>query len=126
MEETYFILKPSFVNRETVNLLISKITENNLEIKEEKLVKYTKDCALKHYKEKRKCDFYDELCAYLSSDYSYCIIAKGNNAISLGLKIKKEIREMFLKNNQKTMKNVIHSSDSIINAQKEIEIFKTM
>lgn len=73
----------------------------------------------------RKEDFYKDLCEYMSSDISIGMIFEKNCKLNKDMfdevdKIKDKIRKKWGKSE---MKNVLHSSDSLSNMERESQIY---
>ena len=104
--------------------------KNNLKIKESKKIHISKDEASEFYKVHQSKPFYNDLCAYLSSGPIVVMILEGKNAVLANRKLMgatnpKEadddtIRKLY---GISIDKNSVHGSDSIENANKEIEFF---
>lgn len=139
-ELSYVMVKPEFANSKiVVNEIIKRIKNEGLNIVEAGFVQYTKEDAKKHYAEHINAKFYKDLEAYITSDVAYGMVVEGENAIA-------RVRNLVLKDkeaglqpgdirydipamlNQKTdmTKNVIHASDKIESAIKEIAIFESL
>ena len=73
----------------------------------------------------KKEDFYQELCEYMASDLSIGMIFEKNCKINKAMfeevdKIKDRIRAKWGKSD---MKNVLHSSDSLLHMEQESQIY---
>ena len=130
IEQTLSIIKPDAVERNLIDEIKNVFIKNKLNIKESKKIQITKDEAAEFYKVHQSKPFYNELCAYLSSGPIFVMILEGENAVAANRKImgatdpkKAEdntIRKLY---GISIDKNSVHGSDSLENADKEIEFF---
>ena len=129
-EQTLSIIKPDAVERNLVDEIKKIFIKNNLTVKEDKKIHLTKEEAAEFYKIHQAKPFYDDLCAYLSSGPIFVIILKGEGAVSLNRKLMGAtnpkdadigtIRKLY---GISIDKNSVHGSDSVDNAQIEIDFF---
>jgi nucleoside-diphosphate kinase len=141
LEKSYVMVKPEFANhpeviQEIKNQLLSK-SENTLKITKAEYIRYTSEDAQKHYAEHVGKDFYPNLEKYITSDIAYGMIVEGENAISqirsiIGSTknpaegtIRYEIPKL-LGLELRITENVVHASDSISSAEREIAIFENI
>ena len=130
IERTLSIIKPDAVERNLSNEIKDIFTKNNFKIKDSKKIHITKDEAAEFYKVHQSKPFYNDLCAYLSSGPIVVMILEGENAILANRKLmgatnpeeaeENTIRKLY---GVSLDKNSVHGSDSIENAEKEIEFF---
>ena len=130
IEKTLSIIKPDAVERNLTDSIKKIFEKNNLNIKESKKLQITKDEASEFYKVHQSKPFYNDLCTYLSSGPIVVMILEGENAVLAN-------RELMGATNPKDAadntirklygisidKNSVHGSDSLENAQKEINFF---
>ena len=129
-EQTLSIIKPDAVERNLVEDIKNIFIKNNLIIKESKKIHITKDEAAEFYKVHQSKPFYDDLCSYLSSGPIVVLILEGENAVLLnrdlmGATNPKDAKENTIRKlyGISIDKNSVHGSDSVDNANKEIEFF---
>ena len=130
IQQTLSIIKPDAVERNLVEKITEKFSQNNLTIKKQKKIQISKDEAAEFYKVHQTKPFYERLCNYLSSGPIVVIILEGENAIEANRRImgatdpKNAERGTIRKEYGISIdKNSVHGSDSIDNAKKEIEFF---
>ena len=130
IEQTLSIIKPDAVERNLVDKIKNIFTKNNLNIKESKKIRITKDEASEFYKVHQSKPFYNDLCAYLSSGPIVVMILEGKNAVLANRKLMgatnpKEAEENTIRKlyGISIDKNSVHGSDSIDNAVIEIDFF---
>ena len=130
IEQTLSIIKPDAVERNLEDKIKKIFIENNLGIKEIKKIQITKDEAAEFYKVHQSKPFYNDLCDYLSSGPIVVMILEGENAVAANRKLMgatnpKDAEENTIRNlyGISIDKNSVHGSDSIENAEKEIDFF---
>tara|TARA_B110000444_G_C18331089_1_gene362885 strand:+ start:15 stop:422 length:408 start_codon:yes stop_codon:yes gene_type:complete len=129
-EQTLSIIKPDAVERDLVENIKNIFIKNSLKIKESKKIHITKDEASEFYKVHQSKPFYNDLCTYLSSGPIVVMILVGENAVLNNRKLmgatnpkdaeENTIRKLY---GISIDKNSVHGSDSIENANKEIDFF---
>ena len=130
MQETLSIIKPDAMERNLEDKIKNIFINNNFDIVKEKKVKLEKKDAELFYKVHETKPFYNDLCNYLSSGPVLVMVLKKENAIVENRKI------MGATNPQEAKpgtirkefgisidKNSVHGSDSLENAEKEINFF---
>jgi len=130
MERTLVILKPDAVKRKLVGDLISRFEKKNLEITQIKLERISKETAEIHYGHVKHLPLYDEMIGYMTTTPSLIMIIRGEKAIQV-------VRNMIGKTNSfeaqpgtirgdyglHLYENLVHASDSMENAEIEINRF---
>ncbi len=138
IEQSYVMVKPGFAKHgAVVREVMKRLQSAGMEIVDSAVVVYGKEEARLHYSALAEKPFFKELEEYITSDCVYGMIVEGENAID-------EIRELVgaTKNpapgtirhdipkgmglELRVMENVVHASDSVESAKKEIEIFKSL
>lgn len=130
MERTLVLIKPDGVKRQLIGEIISIYEKKGLNITALKMIKPSKELAERHYEEHRSKKFFNELIEYITEDRICAMIIEGENVISLVRKINGDkdplnaelasIRGRFTC--EKT-RNLVHASDSVGSAEKEIKIW---
>ena len=130
MEETLSIIKPDAMERNLEDEIKKVFIKNNFQIVKEKKVKLEKKDAEQFYKVHETKPFYNDLCNYLSSGPVLVMVLKKDNAIAdnrklMGSTNPKEAEAGTIRKEYGISidKNSVHGSDSIENAQKEINFF---
>ena len=129
-EQTLSIIKPDAVERNLSEEIKNIFIKNNLDIKESKKIHITKDEAAEFYKVHQSKPFYNDLCTYLSSGPIVVMILEGEDAVLKNRKIMgatnpkdaepNTIRKLY---GISIDKNSVHGSDSVENANLEINFF---
>ncbi len=130
IEQTLSIIKPDAVERNLDGQIKDIFIRNGFRIIEEKKIQINKSEAEKFYKVHETKPFYNELCNYLSSGPMVVMKLEKENAIF-------ENRELMGSTNPKDAKegtirkkfglsidkNSVHGSDSLENANIELDFF---
>ena len=130
VEQTLSIIKPDAVERNLENEIKEVFKHNGFLISKEKKIQIEKSEAEKFYKVHETKPFYNDLCSYLSSGPIHVMVLEKHNAVL-------ENRELMGATNPKDAKdgtirkkygisidkNSVHGSDSVENAQLEINFF---
>ena len=133
IEQTLFLIKPDGIEKNLENVIFDIIKKNNLKVVRYKIVqpeesiKYLK----KHYQNIENKPFFKEVIAYMTRGPISVGIIEGSDAIKKWRSImgatnpkdalKGTIRASY--GDSKTFENVVHGSDSLESAKKEISIW---
>ena len=130
IEQTLSIIKPDAIERNLDNEIKEMFKNNGFSIVKEKKIQIEKSEAEKFYKVHETKPFYKDLCAYLSSGPIVVMVLEGENAVLnnreiMGATDPKKAAEGTIRKlyGLSIDKNSVHGSDSIQNAQKEIQFF---
>jgi nucleoside-diphosphate kinase len=130
MEHTFVMIKPDGVQRNLVGEIISRLEKNGLKIAGLKMLKIPLDLAEQHYEEHKEKPFFSKLVEFITSGPVVAMVVEGIKAVST-------VREMMGATNpleavpgtiratygMQTERNVIHGSDSLASARREINLF---
>ena len=130
MEQTNLMVKPDGVQRGLCGEIVSRFEKKGLKIVGMKLMQISKETAENHYGEHKGKPFFDGLIKYITSGPVLAMVLEGENAVSV-------CRNMMGKTNPAesapgTIRgdyamvvgcNIIHGSDSVESAKREISIF---
>ena len=130
VEQTLSIIKPDAVERDLQGKIKEEFVKTGFAIIKEKKIHITKTEAEEFYKVHQTKPFYNDLCEYLSSGPIFVIILEKFNAILdyrklMGATDPKKADEGTIRKKYGISidKNSVHGSDSLENAQKEIQFF---
>lgn len=135
-EISYVMVKPEFANFQAViDEVKQRLQEAGLIVTKESFLNYTSNDAKKHYAEHVGKDFYPALEKYITSDRAYGMQVEGENAISVIRMIIGSTKNpaegtirydipALLGLEQRITQNVVHASDSVEAAKRELEIFE--
>ena len=130
IERTYSMIKPDGVENRHVGEIISRIERAGLTIEKMELTMVTPEQAAENYKEHEGKPFYDGLISYITSGPVVKMVVAGEGAVAVMRKLMGAtncaqaapgtIRSDF---GLTVDRNVIHGSDSVESAEREIGVF---
>jgi nucleoside-diphosphate kinase len=130
MERTLIILKPDAVQRGLCGRILARFEDKGLQIVGAKLMQIPKSLAQTHYQPHQEKPFYDGLVSFMTSSPVIVVALEGKEAVAVARKLmgatfggKAEpgsIRGDFGASNAF---NLIHGSDSVESAQRELGLF---
>ena len=130
IERTYSMIKPDGVENRHVGEIISRIERAGLTIEKMELTMVTPEQAAENYKEHESKPFYDSLISYITSGPVVKMVVAGEGAVAVMRKLMGAtncaqaapgtIRGDF---GLTVDRNVIHGSDSVESAEREIGVF---
>ncbi len=129
IEKTFVMVKPDGVQRSLIGEIIGRIERRGLKAIAVKMYRIPKDIAERFYAEHKGKQFYEGLINYITSGPVVCMVWEGEGAVGA-------VRSLMGKTNPAEAlpgtvrgdfalhpgKNVIHGSDSISSAQREINL----
>lgn len=132
MEKTFIMVKPDGVQRQLIGEILSRFERKGLQLAGAKLMRVTEQMAEKHYAEHQGKPFFGELVEFITSGPVFAMVWEGENVVEV-------TRQLIGKTNPKEAlpgtirgdfgmfvgKNIIHGSDSLESAEREIHIFFT-
>ena len=130
VERTFFMIKPSGVERDLVGEIVTRVEGRGLRIRGLKLMKVTPALAKEHYDEHKDKPFFSELVSVITRSPVVAMVVEGENAI-------KVIRTMMGATNPvdaapgtirgdfatEMSENIAHGSDSPSSAKREIKLY---
>lgn len=130
MERTYLMVKPDGVERGLIGEVVARLEKKGLKLVGAKLMRIDEDLATQHYAEHVGKPFFPDLLQFITSGPVFAMVWEGDEAVAIA-------RLMMGKTNpleagQGTIRgdfavhmnrNVIHGSDSVENAAREIGLF---
>jgi nucleoside-diphosphate kinase len=130
MERSLVLIKPDAIQRGLAGEIISRLEKKGLKIVAMKMLHMDKHLAQRHYAVHKGKAFFDDLVNFITSSPIIAIVFQGKNAVEI-------IRRMMgetdpAKAFSGTIRgdfgidigyNLVHGSDSLENASKEIELF---
>ncbi len=130
IQNTLSIIKPDAVERKLDNEIKEIFKVNGFKIIKEKKIQIEKNEAEKFYKVHETKPFYNDLCSYLSSGPIIVMVLEKENAVIdnrdlMGATNPKDAKEGTIRKKYGISidKNSVHGSDSLENAQIEINFF---
>lgn len=130
MEQTLVILKPSAVERGLIGDIISRIEKKGLIITGMKMMRLSEDILREHYAHLVDKPFFPSIVASMTAAPVICMVLKGIDAVAVfhemtGATNGRKAAPGTLRGDFCTSgsENVVHASDSVENAVKEINRF---
>ncbi|MBC7112656.1 MAG: nucleoside-diphosphate kinase [Candidatus Methanomethyliales bacterium] len=130
IERTFVMIKPDAVLRGLVGEVISRLERKGLKIVGMRMIKMSEEEASSLYSVHKGKPFYDELIRFIRSAPVVVMAIEGESAISvvrrlIGPTDSKEAPPGTVRGDFSCSKsmNIIHASDSLDNAQRELSIF---
>ncbi len=130
MERTLIIVKPDGVNRGLVGEVLGRFEARGLKLAGLKLIRITREMAERHYAEHQGKGFYEGLVSFITSGPVVVGVVEGSGAIAMvrtmmGATNPANAAPGTLRGDFATVVsyNVIHGSDGIESAQREIALY---
>ncbi|MCR9067208.1 MAG: nucleoside-diphosphate kinase [Rhodobacteraceae bacterium] len=130
LERTFSIIKPDATKRNLTGAIVAKLEEAGLRVVASKRIHLTKEQAGVFYAVHKERPFYDELCAFMSSEPIVVQVLEGENAIAKNREVMGAtnpaeaapgtIRKEFALS---IGENSVHGSDGPDTAKEEIAYF---
>lgn len=130
MEKTFLMIKPDGVQRGLVGEIVKRFEAKGFKMLGMKLIQVSEELAGKHYAEHVGKPFYPGLIEYITSAPVFAMCFAGKNVVA-------EARKMMGSTNpadaapgtirgdfgQDIGRNIIHGSDSVESAEKELAVY---
>ena len=130
VERTLVIAKPDAVQRGYLGEIISRLEKRGLRLTASKFIQISRDFAEKHYAIHQGKPFYQGLVNYIISTPVLAMVWAGENSIAavrqtVGATNPLEAASGTIRHDLAllTSRNLIHASDSLENAEKEISLW---
>ena len=130
MERTYLMIKPDGVQRGICGEIVSRFEKKGLKIVAMKMMVIPKDVAENHYGEHKGKPFFPSLIDYITSGPVLAMVLEGEDAVLMCRNMMGKTKP--LESAPGTIRgdfamvtgcNIIHGSDSVESAKREISIF---
>ncbi len=129
-ERTFLMVKPDGVQRALVGNVISRMENKGLKLVAMKMMQVSRELASRHYREHEGKPFYDGLIEFITSAPVVAMIWEGNEVIEMtrtlvGATDPKKAAPGTMRGDLAvfTGKNMVHASDSLESATREIDLF---
>lgn len=130
MERTFIAVKPDGVKRGLVGNIVERFERKGYKIIAMKMLQPTQEIAAKHYAEHVGKPFYNRLINYITSGPIVAMVVEGDNVVKGARHImgatkpdEAEVGTIRADFAQTMEYNVVHGSDSIESAEREIAIY---
>ncbi len=130
MERSLVLIKPDAIQRGLTGEIISRLEKKGLKLVAMKMIHMNKSMAEKHYAIHKGKPFFEDLVSFITSSPIVAIVFQGDNAVNI---IRRSMGETNpAESASGTIRgdlaisiehNLIHGSDSLKNATKEISVF---
>lgn len=130
MERVLVLIKPDGVKRKLIGEIISFYERKDLYIAALEMVKASRETAERHYEEHKGRPYFEKLINYICDGSICALVVEGQDAIQLVRKINGDKDPLLVEMgtirgkyaSDKTV-NLVHASDSVENAEREIKIW---
>ncbi|WP_078391172.1 nucleoside-diphosphate kinase [Shouchella patagoniensis] len=130
MERTYVMIKPDGVQRNLIGNIVSRFEQKGFTLVAAKLVSLSEETAKTHYGEHKERPFFGELVDFITSGPVFAMVWEGESVVKtarqlIGATNPLEAAPGTIRGDlaiQVSM-NVVHGSDSVESAEREIGIF---
>ena len=130
IQKTFLMVKPDGVKRQLVGDIVDRFERKGFVLKGAKLMQISQELAEKHYAEHAEKPFFGELTDFITSGPVFAMVWEGENVISvarlmMGATNPAESAPGTIRGDYSTTvsHNVIHGSDSLASAEREIGLF---
>jgi nucleoside-diphosphate kinase len=130
MEQTLLIIKPDGMQRGLAGAVLERFERRGLRLSAARLLAISPQLADQHYAEHLEKPFYPALKAYMTSAPVLVVVLEGPSAVSVvrmmvGATNPFEAQPGTIRGDYALSKteNIIHASDSVASAQREIKLF---
>lgn len=129
MERTFAMLKPGVLQRRITGEILSRLEKKGFQIIAMKMIQLSKDIATKQYIEHLDKDFYPGMEKYITSGPVIILVLQGPNAVQIlrnvvGSTYSPDAPSGTIRGDYGfSMRNIIHASDSVDSAEREISIY---
>ncbi|MBO2534748.1 nucleoside-diphosphate kinase [Rummeliibacillus suwonensis] len=130
IQKTFLMVKPDGVQRQLVGDIVDRFERKGFVLRGAKLMQITKELAEKHYAEHADKPFFGELVEFITSGPVFAMVWEGENVISvarlmMGATNPEQSAPGTIRGDYSTTvsHNVIHGSDSLASAEREIGLF---
>lgn len=130
LEQTYIMIKPDAVQRSIIGEIITRVEKKGFKIVAMKMVRLSRETAEVHYGEHKGKPFFDGLVEFITSGPVIAMVVQGENVVSAMRKIIGSTNPLDAECGSirgdygiSVGRNIIHGSDSLESAKREIGIY---
>ena len=130
MEKTFLMVKPDGVQRAFIGEIVARFEKKGFQLVGAKLMQVTPEIAGKHYAEHTEKPFFGELVDFITSGPVFAMVWQGEDVVNtarnmMGKTKPSEAAQGTIRGDfgLTVGKNIIHGSDSVESAEREIGIF---
>ncbi len=129
-EQTFLMVKPDGVQRGLVGNVISRLENKGFKLVAMKMLLIDKDLAARHYGEHKGKPFYDGLIEFITSAPVVAMVWEGDDVVAMvrsliGATDPRKAEPGSIRGDLAVFmgKNIVHGSDSLESAEREIALF---
>ena len=130
LERTYIMIKPDGVQRGCVGEIIARFEKKGFKLLAMKLYSPSKQLLEEHYKELKEKPFFPKLVEYMMMGPVVCMIWQGREVVKTGRKMLGATNPLNSEPGTirgdyciESGRNIIHGSDSVESAEREIKLW---
>jgi|SRR5690625_3857123 len=130
MEKTFIMVKPDGVQRGVIGDIVRRFERKGFKLVGAKMMQISQQLAETHYGEHKERPFFGELVEFITSGPVFAMVWEGENVISvartmIGATNPAEAQPGSIRGDYGVTvgKNIIHGSDSLESATREINLF---
>ncbi len=130
MEKTFIMVKPDGVQRGLVGEIVQRFEQKGFVLAGAKLMQVSEELAKEHYGEHKERPFFGELVDFITSGPVFAMVWEGEDVIltsrnMIGATNPAEANPGSIRGDYAVTvgKNIIHGSDSVDSAKREINLF---
>ena len=130
LERTFVMVKPDGVQRALVGTIVERFERKGFKLAAGKLIRISPELASVHYGEHVGKPFYEKLMNFITSGPVFAMVIEGSNAVEavrilVGKTNPQDAAPGTIRHDlgQTTGRNLIHASDSLASAEREMSIF---
>eukprot|EP01155_Anaeramoeba_flamelloides_P010363 Anaeramoba_flamelloidesa325350_1053.p1 GENE.a325350_1053~~a325350_1053.p1 ORF type:complete len:159 (+),score=41.00 a325350_1053:26-478(+) len=130
MERTFLAIKPDGVQRKLIGEIIARFEKKGYKLVAMKYIVPTRDLAAKHYEEHKGKGFYEGLLDFITSGPIVAMVWQGKGVIATARKMIGQTKPLESECGSirgdfgiEVGRNIIHGSDSLDSAEREIGIW---
>lgn len=130
MEKTFIMVKPDGVQRGLIGEIVNRFEQKGFVLAGAKLMQISNELAEEHYGEHKERPFFGELVEFITSGPVFAMVWEGEDVIKtsrnmIGATNPQEATPGSIRGDYAVTvgKNIIHGSDSLESAKREISLF---
>lgn len=130
MEKTFVMVKPDGVQRGVIGDVVRRFEQKGFKLVAAKLMQISEELANEHYGEHKERPFFGELVEFITSGPVFAMVWEGEDVINIsrtmiGATKPEEATPGSIRGDYAVTvgKNIIHGSDSVESAEREINLF---